>query len=58
MVIELKDGEREILERWARRPFTAQGLAMRCRIVLGAAEGRTNMDIATQSGCSTNTVSK
>ena len=31
--------EREVLERWARRPKSAQALAFRCRIVLAAAEG-------------------
>ena len=31
--------ERETLERWARRPKSAQALALRCRIVLAAAEG-------------------
>src|SRR5438876_322995 len=30
--------ERETLERWARRPKTAQALAQRARIVLGCAE--------------------
>ena len=29
-----------MLERWARRPKSAQALAFRCRIVLAAAEGR------------------
>ena len=32
--------EREVLERWARRPKSAQALALRCRIVLAAADGR------------------
>ena len=31
---------------------------MRCRVVLGAAQDRANVDIATELGCSTNTVSK
>ena len=35
--------EREVLERWARRPKRAQALALRCRIVLAAAEGATNV---------------
>ena len=29
-----------MLERWARRPTSAQALALRCRIVLAAADGR------------------
>ena len=35
----LSDDERETLERWARRPTSSQALALRCRIVLAAAEG-------------------
>ena len=58
VVIELDEEERQTLERWIRRRSTAQGLAMRSRIVLGAAEGRTNVDIAAEVGCSSNTVSK
>lgn len=42
VVINLDDHERQTLERWERRRSTAQGLAMRCRIVLAAADGRTN----------------
>ena len=40
------DDERETLERWARRPKTAQALAQRARIVLACATGKTNGDIA------------
>ena len=58
VVIELDEEERQTLERWIRRRSTAQGLAMRSRIVLGAAEGRTNVDIAAEVGCSGVTVSK
>ena len=56
--IVLDDGERETLERWARRPKSAQALALRCRIVLAAAEGLTNQDIAGRVGCNPNTVGK
>ena len=58
VVIDLDDNERETLERWARRPSTPQGLAMRSRIVLRAAEGRTNVDIAAEVSCTGVTVSK
>ena len=34
----LTDDERDTLERWARRPKSAQALALRCRIVLECAE--------------------
>ena len=58
VVINLDAEERDTLERWVRRRSTAQGLAMRSRIVLGAAEGRANVDIAAEVGCSGVTVSK
>ena len=32
--VVLSDDERETLQRWARRPKSAQALALRCRIVL------------------------
>ena len=56
--IVLDDEERETLERWARRPKSAQALALRCRIVLAAAEGRRNIDIAAELGCNPTTVGK
>ena len=58
VVITLDATERHTLERWARRPSTPQGLAMRSRIVLGASEGRANVDIAKDLGCSGVAVSK
>jgi transposase len=54
----LSGEERETLERWARRPKSAQALALRCRIVLAAAEGETNTAIAAGLGCSSSTVGK
>ena len=54
----LSQEERETLERWAPRPESAQALALRCRIVLGAAAGETNKSIAAALGCSEATVSK
>ena len=56
--VVLDDAERETLERWARRPKSSQALALRCRIVLGAASGRANNDIAAELGCHPATVSK
>jgi transposase len=50
--------EREVLERWARRPNSAQALALRCRIVLAAADGEASQEIAARLGCSPNTVGK
>ncbi len=55
---ELTPDERETLERWARRPKSAQALALRCRIVLAAADGENTIDIAARLGCSRGTVSK
>jgi transposase len=56
--IRLSEEERETLQRWARRPKSAQALAFRCRIVLAAAEGRSNTDIAAELGCNPTTVGK
>jgi transposase len=56
--ITLSDEERARLEAWARRPKTAQALALRSRIVLGAAEGLANLEIAEREGVSRPTVTK
>jgi transposase len=56
--IVLSDVERETLERWARRPTTGQALALRCRIVLAAADGALNKDIARELRCNAVTVGK
>lgn len=56
--IELSDDERETLERWARRPKSAQSLALRCRVVLAGAEGLTNNEVADRLGVHRATVSK
>jgi Integrase core domain. len=50
--------ERETLERWARRPKSARALALRCRIVLFASEGKTNQEIAAELRCHPTTVGK
>ena len=42
-----------MLERWARRPKSAQALAFRCRIVLAAAEGRSSTEIAARAWAAT-----
>jgi transposase len=56
--VVLSEDERETLERWARRPKSAQALALRCRIVLAAAEDETNTGIADRLGCNPATVGK
>lgn len=56
VLIVLSDHERETLENWLRRHKTSQQFAARARIVLGCAEGKTNLAIAEQEGCSQVTV--
>ena len=53
--IVLCDEERGQLEAWTRRRTSAQALAQRSRIVLAAAEGLKNTEIAEQVGVSRNT---
>src|SRR5437899_10374516 len=47
--LTLSDEERETLERWARRPTTAQALAQRARIVLACVSGRDNSAVAVEA---------
>jgi transposase len=56
--VVLSDEEREVLERWARRPNSAQALALRCRIVLAAADGQPSQEIAARLGCTRQTVGR
>jgi transposase len=56
--VTLSEEEREVLERWARRPKSAQALALRCRIVLAAADGEQSQEIAARLGCSAQTVGR
>jgi transposase len=50
--------ERETLERWARRPTTAQALAQRARIVLACATGQDNGAVARRAGVTRQTVGR
>lgn len=50
--LTLTEEERTTLERWSRRPTTAQGLAARARIVLLCAQRLTNLEVAERSGAS------
>jgi len=50
--------ERETLERWARRPTTAQALAQRARIVLRCATGAANQAVAREVGVTRLTVGR
>jgi transposase len=56
--VVLSNEEREVLERWARRPKSAQALALRCRIVLAAADGASGTEIASRLGCNKSTVGR
>jgi transposase len=56
--VTLTEDERATLERWARRPKSSQALALRCRIVLAAADGELSKDIAARLGCTGSTVGK
>jgi transposase len=48
--VVLTDEERAQLQAWVRRPKSAQALALRARIVLAAAEGLGNTQIAERLG--------
>ncbi len=54
----LSEAERRTLENWARRRKTAQGLALRARIVLACADGGPNIAVAARLGVSRTTVRK
>jgi transposase len=57
-VIVLTDVERAELQGWARRRNSAAGLALRSRIVLAAADGESNSDMAARMGISRSTVKR
>ena len=44
--LHLSTDERETLERWSRRRKTSQALALRARLILACAEGKTNGQVA------------
>ena len=56
--LTVKPADREKLELLARRPKTAQRVAIRSKIVLRAAEGLPNQEIARQLGITGATVGK
>jgi transposase len=58
VVLELSDEERQVLTGWARRRTTAQALALRSKIVLECAAGRSNTEVAAGLGVSRETVRK
>ena len=50
--------EHETLERWTRRPTTAQALAQRARMILAYAEGRPNDHVARRERVTRQTVGR
>jgi transposase len=54
----LTEDERRTLDQWARRPTTAQRLALRSRMVLACADGLTNRAVAKRLHVSSNSVCK
>jgi transposase len=56
--VVLSDEERATLERWARRPKSAQALALRCRIILACADGGYVHEVAERLGVNPHTVGK
>jgi transposase len=56
--LTVTDQERETLQRWARRPKSAQQLALRSKIVLACAEGKDNTIVAAELGVHQVTVGK
>jgi transposase len=57
-LLVLTDEERQTLVRWSRRPKSAQALALRARIVLACAEGKTNRAVAEELRVWPQTVTK
>jgi transposase len=57
-VLELKAEEREKLETMARRPKSAQAMALRARIVLGCEQGTSNAAMAAKLQVTAATVGK
>ena len=56
--LAVTESEREGLDRWGRRPTTAQALAQRARIILACAEGKTNTAVAAELGITKQMVGK
>lgn len=56
--LTLTDPEREVLQRWTRRPTTAQALAQRARVILECAADETNTRVARKLRLTKQTVGK
>jgi len=56
--LTVTDDEREVLQRWSRRPKSPHSIAQRARIVLLAADDLSNKDVAEKVGVNPATVLK
>jgi transposase len=56
--LTVTDDDREVLERWSRRPKSPHSIAQRARIVLLAADDLSNIDVAERVGVNPATVLK
>lgn len=54
----LTTAEQEALQRWARRPKSAQALAQRARLVLACAQGKSNTVVSREMGLTMKTIGK
>ena len=56
--LSLSSDERTTLERWIRRPSSAQALSQRARLILACAEGKANTVVADELGVTKQMVGK
>mgnify|MGYP002640426045 FL=1 len=56
IAITLTDAERILLTKWSRGRSTPARLVLRAKMILAAAQGRENKDIAVELGCTRRTV--
>jgi transposase len=56
--LTLTDDERDTLQRWSRRPTTAQAVATRARVILGCAAGQSNTAVAYELRLTKQTIGK
>ena len=57
-LLTVSDEDREVLVRWSKRPKSPHSIAQRARIVLLAADGLSNNEVADKVGCNQATVVK
>lgn len=57
-LLHITSEEHETLQRWVRRPKTAQALALRARVILTCADGLSNKEVSQRTGMHNATVGK